>query len=482
MLKAKNTKCVILLMLFAIGGCGTPYILPSSSSKGAMATLPEEASNRIVGVAISGGGSRAATFTAAVLRELAMIDVGGAEGHVSFLEKIGYMSSVSGGSLAGAYYAVKKPEKGIPILDGDAHLSSDYVDFFKNYRIDMERDWEGSLWSLAIGDSTARANTIIAQWDKHLFHNATFRDLRKREEAGDAPRMILNGTSWDTGRRFLFTTLPKSSFSYEFVGATEKYLENYLPKKEYQRIEYRLRPERERFNPLTFEDIQADLGPLNISVAVASSSSVPLVIGPVLYKVGDKGNAGPYLHIGDGGMFDNLGIESLAQVFFEKLRSKEDGPPTKDKGLIVVIDASYPFGSADESYGKARNLLELLKQSPSRISDIMEQRAQSYQLLLWGILRADSIRGPQIVPDPEHLQIVYLRHTDGAAAIVRNPPEKCKSRKGWDSTQDGVQGALSHIPTRFRIEKNCNAAMLEMAAKEVVSMNKERILQFFRGN
>jgi len=51
-----------------------------------------------IGLAISGGGSRAANFGAAVMFELA--DLG-------LLHRVDAISSVSGGSIAAAYYALQ---------------------------------------------------------------------------------------------------------------------------------------------------------------------------------------------------------------------------------------------------------------------------------------------------------------------------------------------------------------------------------------
>jgi len=44
----------------------------------------------------------------------------------------------------------------------------------------------------------------------------------------------------------------------------------------------------------------------------AASASFPPIVGPVTYSV--DGNP-PYQNIGDGGLFDNLGTESLATLF-----------------------------------------------------------------------------------------------------------------------------------------------------------------------
>ena len=58
----------------------------------------------VLGVAISGGGSRAAVYGAAGLEALAGLHT--PEGG-SLLDKVTHLSSVSGGSLAASYYALR---------------------------------------------------------------------------------------------------------------------------------------------------------------------------------------------------------------------------------------------------------------------------------------------------------------------------------------------------------------------------------------
>jgi hypothetical protein len=110
---------------------------------------------------------------------------------------------------------------------------------------------------------------------------------------------------------------------------------------------------------------------------------------------------------------------------------------------------------------------------------LMEQRAQGYQLLLWSVLRADAYHPGQVVPDPEHLRVVYLRHTDAADAIARRPPGGCSERAGRTISAQDVQQKLSRIPTRFRVEEQCDGPLLKAGAAEVVGANKFRIRGFF---
>jgi hypothetical protein len=79
----------------------------------------------LFGVALSGGGSRAALFGQAGLEALARLRT--ADG-ASVIDKISHLSSVSGGSIAAAYYALKKPGRDVKVLNADATLSDAYRD------------------------------------------------------------------------------------------------------------------------------------------------------------------------------------------------------------------------------------------------------------------------------------------------------------------------------------------------------------------
>ena len=491
MIDSKTVVALSVLLLGVTGCAGGPSrgcadghqcVLAPMSANPMPVPAAHKESGPLVGVAVSGGGSRAAAFSEAVLEELARVDVGREGAPVSVIEQVEYMSGVSGGSLSTAYFALNKPKRGVPVLAASGVLSKDYADFFQRYSQEMRTTWEDMLWAPLLGDGTGRAFAIATKWDATLFGDRTFDDLRRRETDGDSPYVILNGTSWDNGRRFVFTNLPQSAFSYRFVERTRDYVKiSGLPPEEVQLLDERLQPEADRFRPITAEEIGADLSSLKVSVAVASSASVPLLIGPVLYSVGDVNcNKAPCLHIGDGGMFDNQGVESLAQVFFGKLLTEPaaapQGTPRARKGLMIVVDGSYPMH--DVNFGEAKSVLSYLTRSPSRISDIMEERALGYQLLLWSILRANSSGPNPVIPGPGQLQLVYFRHIDAAKAIAAQPGGVC----GWTTPQkeSDVAEKLRSIPTRFKVDPECDAPLLQRAASELVRENKDRIQQFFR--
>jgi hypothetical protein len=50
------------------------------------------------------------------------------------IDQISHLSSVSGGSIAAAYYALKKPCREVKVLNADGTLSEAYRAFFERYR------------------------------------------------------------------------------------------------------------------------------------------------------------------------------------------------------------------------------------------------------------------------------------------------------------------------------------------------------------
>src|SRR5689334_3909579 len=88
-----RTASLLILVCFLLSACAAPTALRSSSVDDAMPSLAQpQSGDELVGIAISGGGSRAATFASYVLEELARIDVG-RDAPASMLERVQYISS-----------------------------------------------------------------------------------------------------------------------------------------------------------------------------------------------------------------------------------------------------------------------------------------------------------------------------------------------------------------------------------------------------
>ncbi|HWM76575.1 MAG TPA: hypothetical protein VNS56_03265, partial [Methylomirabilota bacterium] len=115
------------------------------------------------------------------------------------------------------------------------------------------------------------------------------------------------------------TTLPAADFDYDFVGGLLQDLmrrSGRVTPEGKAIIQRNLEGARDQFLPMTFEQIGADHRRLPLSLGVVSSASFPPVVGPVTYGVAGRP---PYQHVGDGGLFDNLGTESLTTLFLKKI-------------------------------------------------------------------------------------------------------------------------------------------------------------------
>jgi predicted acylesterase/phospholipase RssA len=437
------------------------------------APLPHQ--DFMVGLAVSGGGSRAATFAAGALEALAEVPVQVGTETRSVLETVSYMSSVSGGSLATAYYVAKKPPRSEQMLAAEG-LSPRYREFFSAYKTAMQSNFQRSALFRQLAffralNPTKLAYSLSEVWDEDFLGHTTFAQLYEREQRGDIPRVILNGTVYNSGRRFAFTTLPASDFDYDFIELLTKELKKPdrpvpVTPEGMAIIQKGLDKASRQFLPLTFERIGADYRTLRLSLAVATSASFPPVVGPVTYQVAGRPN---YLHIGDGGLFDNLGTESLTTLFLKKI------PQGSSKsGLIIVIDTSFPFDAGGPGLDKSEKGFEVFRDDPSRIVGIMEERANTYQTLLWHSLRTEGV----VLPDFAHLRIVVLKHVDAEWTGYDDLPEACRSEFPRDVSPAAIKEAVSQIPTLFKIKTPCHGALLLKAARKVVEQSRHRIVNF----
>lgn len=471
----RHVATVLSISVLLAGCFAKIHELPSQPEPSEVLFAPLPDQDFMVGLAVSGGGSRAATFAAAALEALAEIPVRVGTEKRSVLETVSYMSSVSGGSLATAYYVTRKPPRPEPML-GEEGLSPRYREFFSGYKTAMQWNFQRSALVRQFAffralNPTKLAYSLSEVWDEDFLGHMTFAQLYEREQRGDIPRVILNGTVYNSGRRFAFTTLPASDFDYNFVDLLLKELKNPdrpvpVTPEGFSIIQKGLEKASRQFLPLTFEHIGADYRNLRLSLAVATSASFPPVVGPVTYQVAGRPT---YLHIGDGGLFDNLGTESLTTLFLKKI------PQGSSKsGLIIVIDTSFPFDAGAPELDRSEKGFEVFREDPSRIVGIMEERANTYQTLLWHSLRTQGI----VLPDFAHLRIEVLKHVDAEWTGYQDLPEVCRGEFPTNVTSAQIKQAVSQIPTLFKIKTPCHGALLEKAARKVVEQHRPRIVSF----
>ena len=114
----KSSVYVLIALALIIGGLivaawatRTPlYTLEGADHPDCVTPAPDR--DVLIGLAVSGGGSRAALFAAGAMEALGKMRVG--PEHRSLLEQVSYISSVSGGSMASGYYVARKPGHAVP--------------------------------------------------------------------------------------------------------------------------------------------------------------------------------------------------------------------------------------------------------------------------------------------------------------------------------------------------------------------------------
>jgi len=139
----------------------------------------------------SGGGTRAAAFSYGVLRELAELQLPLDGASRRALDEIDLISSVSGGSFTAAYFGLH----GEGIFDGfEESFLRKNVQRGLLLEVLRPRYWLGLM-------RIDRSQLAARYYDRKLFHEATFRDMRRE----GAPEIVINSTDLSSGRRFPFS-------------------------------------------------------------------------------------------------------------------------------------------------------------------------------------------------------------------------------------------------------------------------------------
>ncbi len=139
-----------------------------------------------VGIAMSGGGSRAANFSTAILLELE---------EMGFLDAATALSSVSGSSLSAAYYG----------LFGNERNRWNREKVRQSFLTDFQTHWLARwffppyMFAYWITDFD-RSDIMKAVFDRFLFQGKTFKDMG---EIG--PKILINATSLISEKKFVFT-------------------------------------------------------------------------------------------------------------------------------------------------------------------------------------------------------------------------------------------------------------------------------------
>jgi NTE family protein len=231
------------------------------------------------GLCLSGGGYRAMVFHIGVLWRLY---------EAGLLGSLKRISSVSGGSITAGVLALKWRK----LSFDPARLKTDFVPEvvtplrgLAGETIDADSVITGTLFPGSISDR------IAAAYDEHLFHGATLQDMP------DAPRFVINATNVQSGVLWRFM-------------------------KPFMR-DYRVGEVKNPTVPL--------------AKAVAASSAFPPVLSPCELRLKESDftpNSGEdlqrrpfttHVFLTDGGVYDNLGLETVWKRYQTVLVSDAGG-------------------------------------------------------------------------------------------------------------------------------------------------------------
>jgi NTE family protein len=220
-------RAAIAALGLLVAACATfnePINIPveSNAAIAPLATLPDVGGDTVVALAFSGGGTRAAAFAYGAMQGLDRLP---ARGGGSYFDRVIFISGVSGGSVAAAYFGLK----------GHAALA-DFRERFLLKNAEEDLNTRVSVVNLARGfEGGVNDSSRLAGWlDRNLFDGATLADLFQPGK----PIVWINASDLYNRTPFLFS-------------------------------------------PVTFQALCSDPRKYPISQAVAASAAVPVAFVPI---------------------------------------------------------------------------------------------------------------------------------------------------------------------------------------------------------
>jgi predicted acylesterase/phospholipase RssA len=254
-----------------------------------------------IAISLSGGGYRAASFHLGTLSYLNRLKYEGKP----LLENVKLISTVSGGTITGVVYALKKQE-------GSSFEEFYYFLIGKLRTLDLvkmslQKLNPGTKWD-NIHKRKNLINAFAELYDQALTKGATFKVFNEMKSHLEA--VVFNSTEFNKGINFRFRNKNTGFFGNKYIKVSQQYAEE-----------------------------------VKLSDAIASSSCFPGGFEPIIWPHDFIHDNAPHLMelrnttdatgIMDGGIYDNQGIDSI-------LNYKKDNPdPYFD--LVIVSDVSSPY-------------------------------------------------------------------------------------------------------------------------------------------
>jgi len=267
-------------------------------------------------LALSGGGSRAAYFSASVMLRLQDVFE-----DIDLLKEIDLISSVSGGSLPAAYYCISMDPgatKGAVKSNRLWNNSTVKRLMARNYLYKWIGNW---FWPTNVFKywftSYDRSDIMAQTFSDNLYDKRTFGyDLRFRDLNPERPYLIINATDATEERVDCSNSIRHFGEVFTFTD--------------------------EDFN----SQLHSNIGRYKISRAVMASAAFPAVFNYMTLR--DYCNR-RYVHVFDGGNSDNLGLKSLSTVI-------DLNRDNYDKIIVILVDSHVEAKGIDNKEYDPRSL------------------------------------------------------------------------------------------------------------------------------
>lgn len=389
---------------------------------------PDNSDGLFLVVSFSGGGTRSAALAYGVLNKLRNTTIQWDGKQRRLLDEIDVIHSVSGGSYAAAYYG----------LHGDAFFR-EFPDRFLN------ADFQTELWDHYVSvngmaqvlgwSNNDRVDLLSAIVERRLFAGKTYADLLARQQR---PLIVVHATDLNRGADFQFT--------------------------------------QDQFDPLC-----TDLSTLPLSRAVAASSAVPILFGPVALKNHggrcgytqprwvQQANSGPldqswslrakrhaadfdsyldssettgrpWIHLIDGGVSDNLGLRgslesSVVRGGFAPLLQRMGVSGVRKVVFLVVSAEVLPDLGIDRS-GEPPSIRQMASAVLDALMNNISFETKNWLRSSFHYWREEALEMAQ-KPDSPYAGVPEFYLIETSLQDIADPTER---------------GKMMAVPTTFKLE------------------------------
>jgi NTE family protein len=455
----------------------------------------------LVLLALSGGGSRAAYFSGAVMLRLQQVFP-----DLDLLQEVDVISAVSGGSLPAAYYAISR--------DRAVRLRAEPPIALREH---PKLRFDAATRELALAAALTPAETDAARalftelHDRHQFDRLVAQQAVASNRVWDAPTVKdLMGRNY-IGRWFANWFWPDNIVLYWFTAydrsdimaqtfADNLYDVRYTgrdltfsdinPERPYLIINATNATEKhdatdpEFGSVFTFTDedfrerANSDIGSYFIARAVTTSSAFPVVFNFMTLR-SYLGERKRYLHLFDGGNADNLGLTSLKRILLDE---RVNAPQRYRKIVVVLVDAFVRSVGVDRDRADGRCMFCYVADMNvvEAVDSLLEVNRANVLQDFSGRLNIEKDCGKRNLPRAICQSRGLARQIDDVERKLYFYHVRLEDSR--------LRGRLEKIPTHFRItddeDGQPNSVHLDAAAEELISERNaclQRIRRIIRG-